>query len=134
VLRPGGTLLYSTHNQDGPGRRERPWNLPALDLRDWRTAARRLRRRVTHAWPAVANYRHHRPLQVHAADWGIYVDGAHDFGIVIHYVSMAGIARELREAGFRGDLEVYDEVTGRAVHPGESTRDMWYFHVVAHKP
>ncbi|HEY7628099.1 MAG TPA: class I SAM-dependent methyltransferase, partial [Ilumatobacteraceae bacterium] len=40
VLRPTGTFVFSSHNADGPGPSERPWNIPSVSIRQPRSSLR----------------------------------------------------------------------------------------------
>ena len=129
VLRPGGVFWFSTHNLSGPGPKERPWRLPRAIVRHPRWAARtavRMPRRLV-------NYRRNSALRDQGDGWEFRVAGAHDFGIVIHYTSLAAGLAEVQAAGFAPDPEAYDSVTGARVHVGDDTTSAWWYHVVARK-
>jgi len=131
VLRPGGLFLMSAHNRDGPGHGERPrlhcefsWNPFKLA---WRTL------RLLRSLPlSVRNHRRLRALNESHAQWSIMNCGAHDFGIVVVYTTLAEQKRQLREAGFETEL-VVDNVAGRPVTANTDTHAAWWFHYVARK-
>lgn len=131
VLEPGGLFLFSAHNNDGPGRGEQPqvhvpftWNPIKLGWRSMKAIAQ-----LPRSW---ANHQRLRALNETHADWSVMNAGAHAFGIVVLYTTMAEQKRQLRENGF--DCEaVFDNARGQRVFDGADTRDMWWFHYVARK-
>ncbi len=131
VLQPGGLFIVSAHNRLGPGHGERPrlrldfsWNPLKLGWRSWR-----LLRSLPRSW---RNARRLRTLNETHEDWSIMNCGAHDFGIVIVYTTLAEQKRELEAAGF--DTErVFDSVAGQPVADGADTSAIWWFHYVARK-
>jgi ubiquinone/menaquinone biosynthesis C-methylase UbiE len=134
VLQPGGAFQYSTHNKLGPGPRQRPWNLQSIDLRSPRTTARRVKQRCVGFFRGLKNYRRYKAITADGDDWCIRVGEAHNFGIVIHFITALGIMRETAEAGFGSDVELYDASRGLRVQPAADTSGIWYFNVVAFKP
>ena len=58
--------------------------------------------------------------------------GAHNFGIVVMYTTMAETKRQLREAGFEVEA-VFDSTRGERVADGADTRDVFWFHYIARK-
>lgn len=130
VLRPTGSLVFSTHNVDGPGPSDRPWRLPPMTIRQPRSSARALLNRATHARPSVQNYRRLHGRGVRGSGWCVETSGAHDFGIVVHYVSRTRLEQELRDAGFWGRIDVLDDRLGQPVDGADMDR-CWYFNVRA---
>ncbi len=136
VLRPGGWLLFSSHNLDGPDVHERPWR------RDRRRGSRLYRAvrwmvrlplslpRYRRLW---VNWWRNRGLNRSGDGWEMRVAAPHDFGLVIHYVRLDALLAEVAEAGF-GTVEVYDSVRGARVMRGDDTRHVHAFHVAAQKP
>jgi SAM-dependent methyltransferase len=131
VLRPGGRFLFSAHNNEGPGRGERPkvhipftWNPVKLG---WRSV--KAIRALPRSW---SNYRRYKQLSEQHEDWSIMNAGAHDFGIVVMYTTLAEQKRQLREAGFECEA-VFDSTRGQQVPDGADTRDMFWFHYVARR-
>ncbi|MDP3758997.1 MAG: methyltransferase domain-containing protein [Ramlibacter sp.] len=131
VLQHGGLFIVSAHNRNGPGHGERPrlrldftWNPLKLA---WRTL--RLARSLPRSW---LNSRRLRMLNETHDDWSIMNCGAHDFGIVVVYTTLAEQKRQLRAAGF-GVEAVYDNVAGRLVADDADTRAIWWLHYVARK-
>lgn len=131
VLQPGGLFIVSAHNRHGPGHGERPrlqldfsWNPVKLG---WR--ALKLARSLPRAW---RNSRRLQALNETHEDWSIMNCGAHDFGIVVVYTSLAEQKRQLAAAGFETEL-VLDNVAGRPVADDADTSGIWWFHYIARK-
>src|SRR6202022_42941 len=103
VLRPGGAFQYSTHNKLGPGPKQRPWTLP-IDLRSPRNTARRAKQRCLGLPTGLRNYKRHKTVTAEGVDWSIRVGEAHDFGIVVHFITASGIVRETAAARFTSDV------------------------------
>ncbi|HEY7626686.1 MAG TPA: class I SAM-dependent methyltransferase [Ilumatobacteraceae bacterium] len=131
VLRSDGVFLFSTHNSDGPGPRERPWGVPPVTLKQPRSSARTVARRVMHLPIAVKNFRRLRPLGSSGNDWRVTVSGAHDFGLLVHYTTAAGLLTALRDAGFLGEVELWDDRAGLPAATARPQNRWWYFNVLA---
>jgi SAM-dependent methyltransferase len=131
VLEPGGLFLFSAHNNDGPGRGEQPqvhipftWNPIKLGWRGFKSI-RALPR-------SLMNHRRLRAVNETHDDWSVMNAGAHDFGIVVVYTTLAEQKRQIREAGFECEA-VFDNARGEQVPDGADTHDMWWFHYVVRK-
>lgn len=131
VLRTRGRFLFSSHNHLGPGPRERPWGLPPIHLRQPRSSARAIGRRIMSQRRMRENFRACQALHVEGPGWSMATTGAADFGLVIHYASVEELLGELREVGFSGPVEVWDDATGVRLEPRGPHRRVWYFNVVA---
>lgn len=131
VLRPGGFFVFSAHNHDGPGRGEHPgfalpftWNPLRLAWRAGRLLARLPAARRNHRRLSAFNETHE--------SWSVMNAGAHRFGIVVVYTTLAEQLRQLREAGF--DCEaVFENTRGDRVREGDDTRAAWWLHYVARR-
>jgi SAM-dependent methyltransferase len=136
VLRPGGWALFSSHNLDGPSHREAPWRGYAHPGPPWYRALRWAARlpinvpRYARSW---ANWWRNRALNREGDGWSMRASAPHEFGIVIHYVTLGALLEEVRRAGF-GDVEVYDSERGGRLSPGDDTSRVHAFHVVARRP
>ncbi len=132
VLQPGGLFLFSAHNRLGPGVGERPrlrvpFSFNPLKL-GWRLL--RLARSLGPSW---RNHRRLQALNESHDDWATLNAGAHDFGIVVMYTTLAEQQRQLEAAGFEAE-RVLDSTRGRPVTQADDTRDAWWFHYIARKP
>jgi len=121
VLRPGGLLMFSTHNRN--------W---VHALRGPRL--RRSRNPVTQAllglhWMrGVAHHARLRRMQVFTDEYAILNDGAHDFRLMHYNIDPDRQRQQLEAQGF-ATLEVLDE-NGRARSPGDHAPDCaWLLYV-----
>ena len=117
VLRPDGWLLFSTHNMVGPSYREVPWRGYAFPGSRWYRTFRwaaRLPMNLPRYLRRWRNWLRNRGLSSASKDWAMRIAAPHDFGIVIHYVTLAGLFGELTAAGF-ADIEVISSEDGRAI-------------------
>jgi SAM-dependent methyltransferase len=132
VLRPGGLFIVSSHNRDGPGAREKPGLHVAFSANPLRLGWRLLR--TLRSLPrALRNHLRLRAANEDHEDWALRNCGAHDFGLLVVYTTLAEQQRQLQAAGFEVQA-VFDSEHGHAVAPGQDTRDVWWFHYVARKP
>jgi SAM-dependent methyltransferase len=131
VLQPGGLFIVSAHNRHGPGHGERPGLRLAFSWNPLKLGWRMLK--LARSLPrSLRNARRLRALNETHEDWSIMNAGAHDFGIVIVYTTLAEQKRQLRAAGFETEL-VLDNVAGEPVADGADTSGIWWFHYVARK-
>jgi len=130
VLRPDGMFFFSTLNLDGPDIRDRPWHVPIGEGSVIERGLRALR-----AAPRVAqqliNYARIRQLREHGPGYAVAPLGAHGFGIVAHYTTLAHQLDELANAGFAHAAEVYASATGASVQVGDDVSGIGYFHLIA---
>jgi hypothetical protein len=131
VLQPRGLFIMSAHNRLGPGHGEKPrlalamtWNPVKLG---WRSL--KLLRSLPHAWH---NARRFRTLNETHEEWSIMNCGAHDFGIVVVYTTLAEQKRQLKAGGFDVEL-VLDNIAGQPVYDYTDTHGMWWFTYIARK-
>ncbi len=142
VLEPGGTFCYSTLNKDGPLFGAHPGNapgitwqigslLPAVEAPDRGGDAGDATPDDPSWVIAMRNWRRLRGHTRDEGEWGMAPFAAHDFGLVTHFVTVAGVERELDEHGF--DLEAIVPCDGAVpLGPGEETTAM-YVHLVARR-
>lgn len=131
VLRPGGLFIVSWHNRLGPGARERPSLAVHFTPNPLRLGWRMLR--SLGAMPrAMRNHLRLRGANEEHEDWAVRNCGAHDFGLVVVYTTLAEQQRQLRAAGFEVPV-VFDNVRGQPVAADQDTRDIWWFHAIARK-
>jgi SAM-dependent methyltransferase len=140
VLRPGGDLLFSTHNKEGPAFNATPWHRAGPPQGPGWPASYRIARFVggimlnpLHYPRSVSNWRRLHAQAVDAGDWGIGPVEAHDFDLLIHFTTLAAEVRELEEIGFSVSA-VFDAERGRVRQVDDDLTDVRYFHIVASKP
>ena len=139
VLGADGVLCYSTLNKDGPLFGAHPGNAPGIT---WEIGS--LLPAPTDApgsaddgggsdsgMRAVRNWRRLRGQSRDEGDWGLAPFAAHEFGLVTHFVTLAGARDELDRHGFALDAVVPCD-RPVPLGPGEGT-DALYFHLVAHR-
>ena len=136
VLRPGGWFVYSTHNLDGPSARVVPWRSEPFPRPAWYRTARWIARlpldadRFRRRW---SNWWRNRRFRATGDGWALRASAPHDFGIVIHYVTIDALMSEVDDAGFV-DVETYDSERGLRLGRGDDVADVHAFHVVARRP
>ncbi|CAB3731797.1 hypothetical protein LMG24238_05814 [Paraburkholderia sediminicola] len=133
VLRPGGFVLFSSHNRGGPGYDENIWQLlPEFTFNPiklgWRTL-RSLRRFQL----GTLNYMRNIRLNRDYGGYALKTAAAHNFGIVIVYTTLAEQRRQLAEVGFQRDV-VFGSCDGDLIADDVETSNAWWFHFIAHKP
>jgi hypothetical protein len=105
--------------------------LPPITFRQPRSSLRTVVRRMTHLSRSFANYRRLQGMTRRGQGWRIAPTGAHDFGLLIHYTTAAALQAELRDAGFTGDIELWDDRAGLPASQARPQRRWWYFNVLA---
>lgn len=133
VVRPGGYVLFSSHNRGGPGYGENIWQLlPKFSLNPlrfgWRTlrSARRLQL-------GTLNYLRNAKLNHDYGGYAVNTAAAHNFGIVIVYTTLREQRRQLAQVGLQSDA-VFDSSVGKLIADDVEESDAWWFHFIAHKP
>ncbi len=132
VLRPGGVFLFSAHNQRGPGHGER-LKLGFRLTRNPFKLAWRVLCALKNAARTISNYRRYSNLNQHRDGYSIMNAAAHHHGIVIHYVTVEKQCEQLAAAGFAADPEIYGEIDGRRIAPGDDTSRYTWFHFIARR-
>jgi SAM-dependent methyltransferase len=140
VLRPGGVLLYSTHNRSGPCFRATALHPAGSPVAHTWTRGYRIGFATVGALTAPVRLpraiRNRRRLQRAARDhgsWAVAPNEAHDFGLLLHYVTMAGLHAEVSAAGLVLEA-VFDAERGASLPLDADSTEARYFHVVASKP
>jgi SAM-dependent methyltransferase len=138
VTRPGGHVVYSTHNRYGGSFDEKPWQLHR-PYEPWSPSVRSALSMLLHAPSRLAalrtrygHYRRTRSQLVAHDEWAMGPLRAHDFQLVTHFVSVAGIVDELRAAGL--DLVGIYSMEGTQIDATDRSTHTHYFHVIARKP
>ncbi|KWW35981.1 class I SAM-dependent methyltransferase [Cupriavidus metallidurans] len=134
VLRPGGMLVFSTHNLHGPTYRE---NLTQfLRLPAWSNNPIRLgfnvARTVVNLPLATINFLRNSQLNREFDGYAVRVCAAHKFGIVIVYTDVPTQLRELKAFGLQTEA-VFGNLNDKAFQPGDPLDDVNWFHFVARK-
>jgi len=136
VVAPGGWVLFSTFNLHGPAAREVPWR----GARDHKPVAWRVARWIARAPMDLPRHRRrwtnwwrNRALEEEHEDWAMRRSAAHDFGLVVHVVSLDLLYREVDAAGFV-DVETYAREDGSRLGPSSDTSGVAWFHLVARVP
>jgi SAM-dependent methyltransferase len=121
VLRPGGILMFTSHNRDRKGAAH--W--PRLEFS--RNPITQLL--LAGNWcKALANHLRLRRYQVFAEDYAILNDQAHDCSLLHYYIGSAAQGQQLRDLGF-GLLDVLD-CRGNPVSQGRPPEDCrWLLYV-----
>ncbi|HEY3822324.1 MAG TPA: class I SAM-dependent methyltransferase [Polyangiaceae bacterium] len=132
LLRPGGALLFSTHNQEGPGHGEK-LHLGVHRTRNPLKLASRIAVALAHATKTIRNYKAYSKLGHRGDGYSIQNASAHDHGILIHYITLESQLRQLAHIGFRPHPLVWASSDGRRLSPHDDTSDAWWFHLVARK-
>jgi SAM-dependent methyltransferase len=134
VLRPGGVVLFSTHNRQGPSYRETLSHfvrLPHLSLNPIAVGIDTAR--VLCNLPlATFNYLRHSRLNRECDGYAVRVCAAHRFGIVIVYTDLATQTQTLAELGLSIAV-VFGNLDDTPVRDGQNLRDVSWFHVIARK-
>jgi SAM-dependent methyltransferase len=133
VTRPGGYVLFSSHNRGGPGYRENIWQLlPRFTLNPLKLGWRTLRS-IRGFQLGTANYLRHVKLNHDFGGYALKTAAAHNFGIVIVYTTLREQRRQLAEVGFQSDA-VFASCNGERIANDVEDSDAFWFHFIAHKP
>jgi SAM-dependent methyltransferase len=136
VLRPGGHVLFSTLNKDGPGFRSVPWRgIPTLGSRPYRVARfiGRLPFRLPGYVASYRNWRRNRSEHADHGDWGLRTFSAHQWRLVVHFITLAGQLHEMKDLGFEM-IATLDGNTGRKVTTADDVSAIPWFYVLGRKP
>ena len=135
VLHPGGRLIFSTHNLEGPSYRETP-----IRGLHWPSGSNNPLRlgfgvaRIVINFPLAAiNYRRNSRLNREFDGYAIHVCAAHKFAIVIVYTELQHQQRELAALGLETEA-VFGNLDCQPLTLGKPLRDVNWFHFVARKP
>ena len=140
VLGADGVLCYSTLNKGGPLFGAHPGNAPGITWMigsllpaptDDAGAKEQGGDGEDSGMRAVRNWRRLRGQFRDEGEWGLAPFAAHEFGLVTHFVTVAGARAELDRHDFTLDAVVPCDRTV-ALGAGEGT-DALYFHLVARR-
>jgi SAM-dependent methyltransferase len=131
VLRADGLFFFSTLNLEGPDILDRPWQVPIEPHRNRLVRAIRALRTTPRIAQQLFNWVRAQRLRERGTGYAVAPLGAHGFGIVAHYTTLARQLDELASAGFARDAEIYASATGQRVRVGDDTSAIGYFHLIA---
>ncbi len=133
VLRKDGIFWFSTLNKDGRSPHDRPWGLygPGRQNGMVRTVIAQLRL-LKQVLSSLYNYARLRHLRREGDGWLVAPFMAHDFGLVVHYTTLANQRIELEKAGFRPQLEVFAP-NGAMIGASDDLRAVDFFNIVCRK-
>ena len=124
VLRPGGLLVFSSHNRAFIPRLRKPtWILSR-----W---PRQAVVKVVRLPIRLRNHRRMRRFERSEAEYALVNDDAHDYALLHYYIAPDAQVRQLTAAGFE-TLECLDK-GARPLAPGESAPDHSRIHYVARR-
>ncbi|WP_027798924.1 class I SAM-dependent methyltransferase [Paraburkholderia dilworthii] len=133
VVRPGGYVLFSSHNRGGPGYRENIWQLlPQFTFNPLRLGWRTLRS-LRRFQLGTLNYVRNVKLNRDYGGYAVKTAAAHNFGIVIVYTTLGEQRRQLAQIGLQCDV-VFGSSDGNPIADDVEDSDAWWFHFIAHKP
>lgn len=131
VLRPGGVFWFSTLNQAGPSRRERPWRVRPREVGGRRAALRAVLRLPS----SIANYLRGSRAAQRGDGWETASLSAHSYALMAHYTTLARQLAELEDAGFQPRPAVFgsdgSEVHGE--HDAQGLAGVAWFQVLARR-
>ncbi|WP_144143190.1 class I SAM-dependent methyltransferase [Paraburkholderia sp. BCC1884] len=133
VVRPGGYLLFSSHNRGGPGYQENIWQLlPHFSVNPLKLGWRTLRS-MRRFQLGTLNYVRNMKLNRDYGGYAVKTAAAHNFGIVIVYTTLPEQRRQLAQVGLHCDA-VFGSTEGNRIDDDVDESDTWWFHFIAHKP
>ncbi len=122
LLRPGGFFMFSTYNRNCK-EHDMVFRFPyfSYSANPLRLAVRSARFATNTVIRAVNRLRYKRH-EVRHADYSILNDQCHNYQTLLYYIDMEGQKRQLQQAGFDGEVAVFDRY-GRPATP-DITEDM----------
>lgn len=135
VLRPGGHLVLSGLNLEGPVPRQRPWRPPALpeqrQLRDWAMWAYLCLRMLLELPSSAGNYRRGVRAGNRGDRWAVLPLSAHSYTLCAHFSTLGALCEEVRTAGLEVEQVFGNSGTDLTGLQHDTIEE--YFHVVARK-
>lgn len=133
VLREGGIFWFSTLNKEGRSPHDRPWRLYGSGEQGSTLTRMLAQLRMLKQVPiSVYNYARLRRLRCEGDGWLIAPFAAHEFGLVVHYTTLANQRKELEEAGFRSQLEVFAP-NGAVISESDNLNTIDFFNIISRK-
>ncbi|MCO5397497.1 class I SAM-dependent methyltransferase [Ralstonia soli] len=135
VLRPGGILLFSSHNMLGPGYRENLLNMLhwPRDSRNALDFGLKTARVIARLPSSAFNFVRYSRLNRQYDGFGLRVCAAHRFGIVIYYTELETQKRALSHLGLTTEA-VFCNLHDHQLSETDDMRSVFWFHFVARKP
>ena len=120
LLKSGGEFLFSTHNRSMEGFDNFPLPLPPLTWRIWELVPGFARLAA-----GLARHAANKRLEVRADGYAIINEPECGYALLTYYVTIEEQKRQLREAGFRGAVEVFNK-EGRIVAAAPEERTLHF--------
>jgi SAM-dependent methyltransferase len=143
VLRPGGQVMFSTLNEEGPASRQVPWRrneeLPwqfgslranSSSLRQTLRTFLVLVRRPGDPVRGLRNWLGLRRQREQGLGWKVAPMAAHQFGLLVHFSQLTEIRRELAAHHFAVE-HIYGSDSGQELPTSQIASSEWWFHVIA---
>lgn len=127
VLRPGGLLIFSSHNRGHAPNVPTPSRQVIESVRS--KNPKRLASSVAKLPKRVRNKRRMGRFERIESDYAIVTDSGGDYGILHYYISRDDQARQLTQSGF--DLLDAIDLEGASVQPGDTAPNTPEIHYVA---
>jgi SAM-dependent methyltransferase len=134
VLAPGGMFHFSTLNIDGPGFGERPWRIQVGRTRNPLRYAFRALDAALAIPVSIWNWAQLRRSEQRGPGYAVAPISAHRFGVLVHFTSLKRQMDELADAGFSGDVVVFENDTGERIPAEVGATTAHWFEVVARSP
>jgi SAM-dependent methyltransferase len=129
VVRPGGYLLFSAHNRNGPGYGETILSLmPRFTFNPLKLGWRTLRM-LPHVPRSSYNYWRHSKSNRDQDGHSVGICAAHDFGLIIVYMTLAGQRHQLDALGLELEAVFGCSDSSSISVDGDST-ERWLHYVV----
>lgn len=110
LLKPGGLFWFSTHNLRL--RPAKPWH---PSVYEWDMHPRSIARNIYYALKNIRNYRSRARAMIEGEDYAVLVDSAHQFRLLLYYITPAEQLRQLSTHGFAPACIVDHEGVERAI-------------------
>lgn len=127
ILKPGGLLVFSTHNLDKP-------IYHSLSLRNFELTWHPLRllRQVPTYFAGWGNQLRMRSREVRGEGWALLNDNAHNYSLLTYYIRKPAQVRQLEEHGFT-DVRIVDQQGAWARPETPDATSSWIYYL-ATKP
>lgn len=108
LVAPGGRVVFSTLNRDGPSFRDRPWRLrtsngDGFDAVTLRRSVFEVAARPRAIPTGLRHYAHTRRERLPGAGWAMAPMAAHDYAMCVHFTTLPDLRASLRQAGLSAE-------------------------------